>query len=279
MPSSGSTAFLATVATITVVAASYYFLFKKEKETEPEPEPEPSTKVFSDKAEVGKELCAHVAAAAKKAIAERGEFHLAVAGGSLLDALSGLVDHKDSVDFSKVVLSFANHKCLAPGHEKATVAKSKAKFADAAGITKFISPTETPKDGSDGSEEAAFYAKELEKAVPHVNGFPVHDIVLLGLGADGHVGSNHPMGPAVAETSKAVAGSPKEGEPSSITMTVEAINSARQVGVVVCGGSKGKKEAVKRAMIRPFEGPRGTFPAQLLKSPLFFLDKEAAADL
>jgi 6-phosphogluconolactonase/glucosamine-6-phosphate isomerase/deaminase len=99
------------------------------------------------------------------------------------------------------------------------------------------------------------------------------------LGADGHVASNHPMGPAVACNDKAVAGSPKTGEPSSITLTIEAINCSRQTVVIVCGGAKGKKEAVRRAMFRPAAEPRGTFPAQLLKAPLFFLDAEAAAEL
>lgn len=238
-----------------------------------------TTKIFEDKATVSKELCAFVAETAIKAIAERGVFHLAVAGGSLLDALSLLKEHKGSVDFSKVVLSFANHKCVAPGNEKATVSKSKKKFAADAGITQFVLPTTSPSDGGDGSEEAEYYAKQLEAVVPHKDGLPVIDLILLGLGADGHVGSNHPMGPAVTETSKSVAGSPKTGEPSSITLTLETMNNANQVALVVCGGSKGKKEAVKRALARPFEEPRGTFPAQLLKSPIFFLDQEAAADL
>jgi hypothetical protein len=48
---------------------------------------------------------------------------------------------------------------------------------------------------------------------------------------------------------------------------------------VVCGGSDGKKEAVKRAMTRPAEKPRGKFPAQLIRGPIFFLDQAAAADL
>jgi 6-phosphogluconolactonase len=242
-------------------------------------EAKPTTRIYEDKATVSKEVCAFVAESAKKAIAENGVFHLAVAGGSLLDALALLKEHKESVDFSKVVLSFANHKCVAPGNEKATVFKAKSKFAADAGIKKFVIPTTSPTVGGDGSEEAAYYAKQLEACVPHEYGLPVIDLILLGLGADGHIGSNHPIGPAVAESRKAVAGSPKQGEPSSITLTVETMNSAKQVALVVCGGSKGKREAVKRALARPAEEPRGTFPAQLLKSPIFFLDKEAAADL
>eukprot|EP00542_Grammatophora_oceanica_P017016 CAMPEP_0194043232 /NCGR_PEP_ID=MMETSP0009_2-20130614/14899_1 /TAXON_ID=210454 /ORGANISM="Grammatophora oceanica, Strain CCMP 410" /LENGTH=280 /DNA_ID=CAMNT_0038687367 /DNA_START=44 /DNA_END=886 /DNA_ORIENTATION=- len=270
---------LAIAATVVAVSVATYLYNKRKESTAASSSVGPSVKTYEDKATVSKELCAFVAATAKTAIEEKGSFHLAVAGGSLLDALAGLVQYKDEVDFSKVVLSFANHKCVAPTDAKATLAKSKKKFADAAGIVQFVAPIDVPIAGSDGSTEAAYYAEQLKAAVPEKNGYPVLDLVLLGLGSDGHVGSCHPMGPAVAETTKTVAGSPKTGEPSSITLTIESMNNAKQVAFCVCGGSKGKKEAVKRAMVRPAEEPRGTFPAQLLASPIFFLDKEAAADL
>ena len=269
---------LAGVATVAAVGiAAHYLVSKKEAAGGNKG---PSVRKSADKAAVGKDVCQFVANAAKSAIKSRGVFHLAVAGGSLLDTLSKLVDHKDDVDFSKVVLSFANHKCVAPTSDKATLTKCKSKFADAVGITRFIEPSPTPADSGDGSAEAEFYAKALKDAgVPHVDGKPLVDLILLGLGADGHVGSCHPLGPAVAEASKSVAASPKSGEPASITFTIETMNAARQVGVVVTGGAKGKKEAVKRAMTRPAETPRGTFPAQSLEAPIFFVDSEAAADL
>lgn len=270
---------LALVATASAAVAGY-FLVKKIQEEKAKKAPE--TRIFADKALVGKNLCNYVVELAKDAIAARGVFHLAVAGGSLLDLLPGLAEKKDQVDFSKFVLAFVNHKCVMPTNEKATVAKAKSKFADAAGIVNIISPTVAtpPVEGSDGTAEAAFYADVLKQAgVPHENGYPVFDLVIFGLGADGHVGSCHPMGPAVWETSKAVAGSPKEGEPSSVTLTIESMNQARNAVFVVCGGSKGKKEAVKRALVRPAEEPRGIFPAQLIQRPVFFLDVEAAADL
>jgi 6-phosphogluconolactonase/glucosamine-6-phosphate isomerase/deaminase len=101
--------------------------------------------------------------------------------------------------------------------------------------------------------------------------------VLLGLGSDGHCGSNHPNSAAAINADKlAVAASP--GEPSSITMTFETINAAKSVVFVVVGGGKGKKEAVARALKRPAES-RGTFPAQGIVSPLFVMDEEAAAGL
>jgi 6-phosphogluconolactonase len=241
----------------------------------------PIVKKYRDKATLSKEVCAFIAKNAKEAIDARGVFHLAVAGGSLLDALAGLSDHKDIVDFSKVVLSFVNHKCVDPNSDKANMSKSKTKFAAMAGIRKLVVPSLSPTDGGDGSEEAELYSKAIrDEGIPHTkNGIPVLDLILLGLGTDGHIGSCHPMGPAVADSSKAVTASPKIGEPASITFTIETMNSARQVAVVASGGAKGKKEAIKRAMIRPAETPHGIFPAQLLESPIFFLDSEAGADI
>jgi len=268
---------IAVVATVAATAIGYYVVSKKKTKEEPEP----TARIFASKDELSSELCAHIVESAKKAITARKKFYLAVAGGSLLDLLSKLADYKDELDFSKVVLVFANHKCVPTDSDKATLLKCKSKFANAAGITTIVAPMEYPAIDSDASTEAEFYAKALKKHVPHsfFGRYPVIDMILLGLGADGHVGSCHPMGPAVAETKKSVAASPKEGEPSSITLTIETMNKAREIGIVVSGGTKGKKEAVKRAMTRPAEEPRGTFPAQLLKSPVFFLDADAAGDL
>jgi 6-phosphogluconolactonase len=282
MTSSNATKLAVTVISVAIGAYSVHYYTSEQKEkAEKGGDTKFDVNTYPDKAALADAVCAFVAKAAKTAIDERGIFHLAVAGGSLLDSLAGLVKHRDTVDFSKVVLSFANHKCVEPSDEgKANLAKCKKKFATAAGITTFVEPTRAPAVDGDGSSEAEFYAKALKDVgIPHKDGFPVVDLVVLGLGGDGHVGSNHPMGPAVAESEKSVAASPKLGEPASITFTIEAINSARQVALVVAGGSKGKKEAVKRATVRPAESPRGAFPAQLLQDPIFFLDAEAAAAL
>jgi len=267
---------------------------KKEKKESSEPAPTPATTpvpkpvvpekrkgpvktIFKTKVQGSAGLCAYVVESAKAAIQDREIFHLAVAGGSVLDALVYLKNYKSEVDFSKFVLSFVDHKCIPPEHDQATAAKCKAKFVDESGISLVIMPVSTPQLGTDGSVEAEYYAEELQGAgVPHDDsGFPVFDMVILGLEEDGSVGCIHPMGPAVATTDKTVAGSPKEEEPSSITLTIESINNALEVVVAAFG--EDKKEAVKRALKRPAEEPRGTYPAQLLKKPIYFLDKGAAA--
>ena len=276
MPKQSSSTFLALGATATAGAIAY-FAYKNLSEKKKK-DVDPRARVFESKEDVSKDLCAFIVEKAQEAIEKRGVFHLAVAGGSLLDLLGGLADHKETVDFGRVVLSFVNHKCVAPTSEKSNVFKSKTMFADAAGITKLVLPTSKPNGWGDGSKEAEFYAKALVAAnIPHSGKYPIFDLVLLGLGTDGHVGSCRPMSVAALDSAKGVTGSPKTGEPSSITLTIESMNMARQICVVVCGGDKGKKEAVKRAIVRPAESPRGIFPAQSLNAPLFFLDADAAA--
>lgn len=237
-----------------------------------------SLRIFSDKNETSTELCNFIVELAKEAIEERGVFHLAVQGGPLLDLLAPLSDHKDSIDFSKVVLSFANHYCINPCHETAALARSRSKFADAAGISQFITPTLCPKIGTDGSEEADFYMMLLQgHGLPHTDdGCPIVDLAVLALGSDGSVASCYPR--SLALTSKrAVVGCLKKGEPASITFTMRTINHARKCVVVAC--SKSKREAVKRALTRPEDKPRGLFPAQQLKAPIFFLAADAAGSL
>lgn len=211
-------------------------------------------------------LCEMVCADALHKIERSGRFVLAVAGGSCLDSLAGLP--KTALDWSQVVLVYANHKCVLPTSESATHAKALKKFAANLGV-QVVVPHPGPKKGSDGSAEAAFYMKALQDA-----GVTAPDLVVLGLGEDGHVGSLHPNSQAVQCKDKTVVASPKAGEPSSITMSMSMFNSASRV-VVVATGAK-KKGAVDRALRRKKE-PAGTFPAQSLIHPVFIVDKEAAS--
>lgn len=222
--------------------------------------------VKDDAAGVSAALCEMICAEAVHKIERSGRFVLAVAGGSCLDSLAGLP--KAALDWSQVVLVYANHKCVPITTEKATHAKALKKFATKLGM-KIIAPHPSPKEGSDGSAEATFYMKALQDA-----GVTTPDLVVLGLGEDGHVGSLHPNSKALECKDKTVVASPKAGEPSSITMSMSMFNSASRV-VVVATGAK-KKEAVDRALRRK-KDPPGTFPAQSLIHPVFIVDKDASS--
>lgn len=277
MPSLSQITTALTFLAITVAHVHVLQSVKKKSEQIPKLSNDSSeivVKMFPGKAAMAKELCAFVARVAEQAISSRGVFHLALAGGSIVDILVGLVDHKDTVDFSKVTLSFVNHECVDPENESATLAKCKAKFAVDVGINSFVTPYPSPINGSDGSVEAQFYVKALKDAgIPHKNGYPVLDLILLNLGSDGQVGSCSPLGQAVNDCTSVVAASAKSGELASTTFTINTMNTARNIAVVVSGNH----QVVKRAIIRPAEEPSGVFPAQLLESPILFVDCSEAA--
>jgi 6-phosphogluconolactonase len=112
-------------------------------------------------------------------------------------------------------------------------------------------------EGELGHEEAA---ARYEAKVRDVDAF---DLILLGLGPDGHCGSVFPGKPAVHERDRAVVGVPEAGlEPfvPRVTMTLPVFNAGREVVFMVTGESKAEAAA------RAFGGePREDTPASLVR--------------
>ena len=108
--------------------------------------------------------------------------------------------------------------------------------------------------------------------------YPSFDVILLGMGPDGHVASLFPHHPLLKETQKWVApifDSPKP-PPQRITLTYPVINSASNVGFVATGA--GKAEKLKLVIGPPV--PSGSLPAQGVNVPngtlVWFVDAPAA---
>jgi 6-phosphogluconolactonase len=122
-------------------------------------------------------------------------------------------------------------------------------------------------------EEAAdLYEAELEGVVP--------ELVLLGLGPDGHSASIFPHAPTVHERERRVVAAPAQLEPfvDRVTMTIPVFASAPLVVFLVSGASKA--EAARRAFAEP---ANPATPASLIRSArgttLAILDRGAARDL
>ena len=225
--------------------------------------------------DVAAALCSRFQVAAAAAIEERGQFCVAVPGGSVLAMLAGLPSY--IIDWSKVVLAYVNHKCLPLDDEKATHAKAVKLFLSASpGVTVIV-----PTGGPDASQESQLYASKLaaEKRLPKSNsGTPIFDLMLLGMGSDGHIGSLYPGKPEVLRTSTCVLGVQKSSGPGSITLSLETMNAARSVIIAMTGASKG--EAV-RTCLEDTHKP-GDFPAAMVSCPggmTWLLDEGAASKL
>ena len=132
-----------------------------------------------------------------------------------------------------------------------------------------------------GELEPMAAAEAYERELVGVLGLPpILDIVLLGLGVDGHTASLFPHSPALTETARWVAANPvAQLEATRITLTARTFRAARHVRFLVAGADKAG------ALAAVLEGPRDPerFPAQLVADAetdvVWLVDDAAAAQL
>ena len=237
-----------------------------------------SVQVEKDVDAVGVALCGYVKDAAAKAIKERGYFALAIPGGSILKMLAFM--DTSSVDWSKTIMAYVNHRAVPNDDETATHLKAGPLFLNE--WQKAGCKVVTLSGTRDADVEAKKYQEALEKLprdqLPVVDGLPQFDLSLIGVGLDGHVGSLYPDCPEVGMTGDWVL--PVKGK--SITLSLPVMTASKQIVVASAGKSDkyplGKAEAMVRAL-EADETPT-SFPAMAFRNKaLWILDEGAAAML
>jgi len=135
-------------------------------------------------------------------------------------------------------------------------------------------------DGDDPEAAAARYARELAAATRHEDHGPVpaFDVLMLGIGPEGHVASLFPEMPAVYDNRPVVAvrGSPKP-PPIRISLTFPSIRAAREVWILASGEEKAGAVALALSDAGPVQLPAAG--ARGKRRTLFLLDAAAAAKL
>jgi len=219
-------------------------------------------------------------AAAAEAIARRGHFSLAIPGGSVLKMLAG----SSPLWAEQATLAYVNHKAVAMDDaELATHAKACNLFLDNWVGTNVIVLGGT----GDAVAEAASYESCL-KALPdtqlprNANGLPVFDLMLIGVGDDGHVGSLYPGREEVLDTSGAWVLPVEMKQPGSITLSLPVMAAASEVVIAACGVSDKYPKGKSAAMLQAIEGSEtlSTFPAVGLRGVAsWVLDAAAGSEL
>jgi 6-phosphogluconolactonase len=133
-------------------------------------------------------------------------------------------------------------------------------------------------DGNDADAAAARYADELAVAAPADAAVPAFDVLLLGMGPEGHTASIFPESPAAYDerTALAVHGCPKP-PPTRITMGFAAINAAREVWMVVAGADKAPMVAMALGGAGRIQVPAAGVEGR--SQTLWLLDEAAASNL
>jgi len=177
--------------------------------------------------------------AARKAIAERGLFRLGLTGGRSPKKFNPmLVAQAGDLPWNKVQFTFGDERCVPPDHADSNYRESKESLLDPAGIPEaniFRIRGEIDPEAAALEYEARLAAVAARFGEPRY----VHDLLLLGLGEDGHTASLFPGSPALEETVRNVLPviGPKP-PPQRISMTFPLINSARQILFLVAEPAK-----------------------------------------
>jgi len=229
-------------------------------------------KIMSDGQSLIEAATEQFVASARNAIAKRGVFHVALAGGSTPKGLYQKLatsPYVEQIDWSRVHLFFGDERCVLPTHED-----SNFKMAREAMIDHIPIPQENvhrmPTEEGVAPEVAIRYGRTLADTL---DGAPL-DLVLLGLGPDGHIASLFPDTDALDVTDKMVTSLYVEKfESWRATMTYPTINAARQVIVFI--GGEAKAAIVKDITTDAVEG----LPVQRLAPQgeyYWYMDKAAA---
>jgi 6-phosphogluconolactonase len=174
-------------------------------------------------------------------------------------------------DWSGVELWWGDERCVAPEDERSNYGMAKAALLER--LREPPAPVHRMK-GELGRDAGA---DEYERALDGVGTF---DLVLLGLGPDGHVASLFPGQPALDEERRSAIGNEPGLEPfvDRITLTLPRLRDAREVWFLVAGESKA--EAVTRAFAQE---PSKHTPSSLVRAAhgptIVVLDRAAAAKL
>lgn len=226
---------------------------------------------------------AFVAHLSAQAVASRGRFTVALSGGSLPKLLCpplAAEPLKSQVFWPAWHVLWADERCVPLTDPESNYFLARQLLFDHVDI-----PPEQiyPPDVSlEPAETAAAYQTTLKRVFsPSTGWLPRFDLVLLGVGPDGHTASLFPRHPLLAETEKwvaAVLDSPKP-PPHRVTLTLPVINNARQIVFITAGAAK----AAVLPEILDTANPVASLPARMVQPVRgdlhWFVDQAAAAGL
>lgn len=205
--------------------------------------------------------------------------HIALTGGTIAEKIhraAARLAPESEVDWSRVEVWFGDERFVAPDSSDRNCLDARASFLDVVGVPpENVHEVPSTAEASSVEEAAAMYARSL---LEHGGGGL--DVLMLGVGPDGHVASLFPGFPQLDVTDRVavpVTDSPKP-PPERVSLTFAALRRAKSVWFVVSGD--GKADAVSRALASegdvhetPARGVQGT------QETIWFLDRGSASKL
>lgn len=214
----------------------------------------------------------------------RGAASVVLTGGRIAVAVYHAVAASPAlaaVDWSRVDVWWGDERFLPAGHADRNETQAREALLGAVPLDRarvHAMPATDGPDGDDPEAAAARYADTLAAAAPGSAELPHFDLLLLGVGEDGHVASVFPEHPVAYESRPvaAVRGAPKP-PPVRITLTLPTINTAEEVWLIAAGAGKAPAIGMAISGAGPVQLPAGGVEG--VGRTLWLLDRAAAAQL
>jgi 6-phosphogluconolactonase len=247
--------------------------------------PAPVVRTLADGEAIAQEAAREFVTIARAAIAARGRFTVALAGGSTPKRMYELLAEpplRDQVDWPKIDFFFGDERCVALEHPESNYGLAWRTL-----LSKLTLAQDrihrVPADRADREAASRDYQAEIAKVFGvDPNGEPpAFDLVFLGMGPDGHTASLFPGTPVLKETQRWVAPTHVEKMPTKdrLTLTTTILNRAHEIRFAAGGADKAA--ALKQVL----EGARNPqeYPSQLIQPIsgrlVWLVDRAAAQQL
>ncbi|MFZ0318408.1 MAG: 6-phosphogluconolactonase [Candidatus Sulfotelmatobacter sp.] len=219
---------------------------------------------------------------ATDAVTQRGRFTIALSGGSTPRNLYTLIaaNARANLPWEQIFFFWGDERHVPP-----TNSESNYRMAQETLLSKIPVPPANiyriPSENPDATEAAEAYEQTLRKFFdPAPKKFPRFDLILLGMGPDGHTASLFPETEALQEQSRfVVANWVEKLNTSRFTLTVPVLNAAQRVDFLVSGADKAS------ALHEVLEGNAAAekYPSKLVRpgagKVIWFVDRAAASEL
>lgn len=214
----------------------------------------------------------------KELLSEKESLSIALSGGSTPKSLFNYWSkhHADDIDWSKIKFFWGDERCVWPSDEESNYKMAKDHLFDHVPVsTKNIFRI---RGENDPYREARSYEELLKNELETINGVPQFDILMLGMGDDGHTASIFPHEMNLWDSSNmcVVAMHPQTRQ-KRVSLSGQTINAAKHIAFLVTGAAKAKKV---QAVIENNEEAQSKYPAAkahpVSGNLTWFLDNHAA---
>lgn len=232
----------------------------------------------ADRVELARQAASFIIARANEAVAARGRFSIALAGGSTPRATYQQLASpalRNLMPWAHTLVFFGDERAVAPDHPDSNFRMAREALLDNVPL----GPESIHRMRGEATDLAAAAAEYADLLRERLGEPPRLDLVLLGVGDDGHTASIFPdvvdacRGPQWVTAVVSAAKGPR------LTLTLPTLAAARQVVFLIAGADK--REVVRRVIERPAGEP--AYPSALVQPQsgalTFLLDRDAAAGL